>query len=77
MQGAKTIIYAQVQLTHTVRSLAEDFHSGALTTELLRDGTDEEVSKALIAVRGIGQVRRLSTSLPLIISKRVHHYAPT
>jgi len=39
-----------------VVSLAEHFVDGRLSTELLRDGTDEEVSKALIAVRGIGQV---------------------
>lgn len=40
-----------------VKSLAEHFLSGELSTELLRDGTDEEITKALIAVRGIGQVR--------------------
>lgn len=40
-----------------VKSLAEHFLSGQLSTELLRDGTDEEITKALIAVRGIGQVR--------------------
>jgi DNA-3-methyladenine glycosylase II len=39
-----------------VKSLAEHFESGQLTTQLLVDGTDEEISKALIAVRGIGQV---------------------
>jgi len=39
-----------------VVSLAEHFVDGRLSTELLRDGTDEEVSKALIAVRGVGQV---------------------
>lgn len=39
-----------------VKSLAEHFLSGELSTELLRDGTDEEITKALIAVRGIGQV---------------------
>ncbi|ORY32866.1 hypothetical protein BCR39DRAFT_522195 [Naematelia encephala] len=38
-----------------VVSLAEHFVSGELSTELLRDGTDEEISKALLAVRGIGQ----------------------
>ncbi|KAK8864542.1 hypothetical protein IAR55_001792 [Kwoniella newhampshirensis] len=38
-----------------VISLAHHFTSGQLSTRLLRDGTDEEVSKALIAVRGIGQ----------------------
>ena len=38
-----------------VISLAEHFLSGALSTELLRDGTDEEISAALIAVRGIGR----------------------
>jgi len=36
--------------------LAQHFVDGRLSTELLRDGTDEEVAKALIAVRGIGQV---------------------
>jgi DNA-3-methyladenine glycosylase II len=40
-----------------VKSLAEHFLSGKLSTELLRHGTDEEITKALIAVRGIGQVR--------------------
>ena len=39
-----------------VKSLAEHFLSGELSTELLRNGTDEEITKALIAVRGIGQV---------------------
>ncbi|WWD17144.1 hypothetical protein CI109_101581 [Kwoniella shandongensis] len=38
-----------------VISLAQHFTSGQLSTQLLRDGTDEEISKALIAVRGIGQ----------------------
>ncbi|RSH94125.1 formate dehydrogenase (NAD+) [Saitozyma podzolica] len=38
-----------------VISLSEHFVSGELSTELLRDGTDEEIAKALIAVRGIGQ----------------------
>jgi hypothetical protein len=38
--------------------LSEHFVSGELSTELLRDGTDEEIAKALIAVRGIGQVSR-------------------
>lgn len=46
-----------VELKDTVVSLAEHFISGQLSTELLRDGTDEEITKALIAVRGIGQVR--------------------
>jgi DNA-3-methyladenine glycosylase II len=45
-----------------VVSLAEHFVDGRLSTELLRDGTDEEVAKALIAVRGIGQVRPRLTS---------------
>jgi len=40
----------------SVKSLAEHFLSGELSTELLRNGTDEEITKALIAVRGIGQV---------------------
>ena len=39
-----------------VKSLAEHFLSGELSTELLRNGTDEEITKALVAVRGIGQV---------------------
>ncbi|OCF41889.1 hypothetical protein I317_04299 [Kwoniella heveanensis CBS 569] len=38
-----------------VISLAQHFVSGQLTTELLHRGTDDEISKALIAVRGIGQ----------------------
>ncbi|WVW84083.1 hypothetical protein I302_106112 [Kwoniella bestiolae CBS 10118] len=38
-----------------VISLAQHFTSGQLSTELLHHGTDEEISKALIAVRGIGQ----------------------
>lgn len=40
----------------SVVCLAQHFVDGRLSTELLRDGTDEEISKALIAVRGIGQV---------------------
>ncbi|WVF71319.1 hypothetical protein IAT40_006122 [Kwoniella sp. CBS 6097] len=38
-----------------VISLAQHFVSGQLNTELLHHGTDEEIAKALIAVRGIGQ----------------------
>ncbi|WWC89177.1 uncharacterized protein L201_004095 [Kwoniella dendrophila CBS 6074] len=38
-----------------VISLAQHFTSGQLSNELLHYGTDEEISKALIAVRGIGQ----------------------
>ncbi|EIW70463.1 hypothetical protein TREMEDRAFT_71310 [Tremella mesenterica DSM 1558] len=38
-----------------VISLAEHFLSGQLSTELLRDGSDDQIAKALIAVRGIGQ----------------------
>ncbi|KAK4683610.1 DNA-3-methyladenine glycosylase II, partial [Tremellales sp. Uapishka_1] len=38
-----------------VIELARHFLSGQLSLELLRDGTDEEIAKALIAVRGIGQ----------------------
>ncbi|WWC62131.1 uncharacterized protein I303_104722 [Kwoniella dejecticola CBS 10117] len=38
-----------------VISLAQHFTSGQLSNELLRYGSDEEISKALIAVRGIGQ----------------------
>ncbi|XAO21849.1 hypothetical protein I312_100605 [Cryptococcus bacillisporus CA1280] len=38
-----------------VLSLADHFASGQLSTHLLQSGTDEEISKALIAVRGIGQ----------------------
>ncbi|WVQ81715.1 hypothetical protein IAT38_003840 [Cryptococcus sp. DSM 104549] len=38
-----------------VVSLAQHFTSGQLSTHLLQTGTDEEISKALIAVRGIGQ----------------------
>lgn len=41
-----------------VKSLAEHFVSGELSTELLRDGSDEEIARALIAVRGIGQASR-------------------
>jgi len=36
--------------------------SGELSTELLRDGTDEEITKALVAVRGIGQVSSPATN---------------
>lgn len=39
----------------SVLSLADHFASGQLSTQLLQSGTDEEISKALIAVRGIGQ----------------------
>ncbi|ORX35757.1 DNA glycosylase [Kockovaella imperatae] len=35
--------------------LAEHFVDGRLSTELLSEGSDEEIAKALIAVRGIGQ----------------------
>jgi len=45
-----------------VKSLAEHFLSGELSTELLRHGTDEEITRALIAVRGIGQVCQLRMS---------------
>ncbi|WWC70143.1 uncharacterized protein I206_104090 [Kwoniella pini CBS 10737] len=38
-----------------VISLAQHFTSGQLSNELLQNGTEEEISKALIAVRGIGQ----------------------
>ncbi|WVQ99548.1 hypothetical protein IAU59_006684 [Kwoniella sp. CBS 9459] len=38
-----------------VISLAQHFVSGQLTTTLLHHGTDEEISQALVAVRGIGQ----------------------
>ncbi|OXH37071.1 DNA-3-methyladenine glycosylase II [Cryptococcus neoformans] len=38
-----------------VLSLADHFASGQLSTQLLQSGTDEEISEALIAVRGIGQ----------------------
>ncbi|WWC94349.1 hypothetical protein V866_001191 [Kwoniella sp. B9012] len=38
-----------------VISLAQHFTSGQLSHELLHHGSDEEISKALIAVRGIGQ----------------------
>ncbi|WVQ73979.1 hypothetical protein IAR50_003560 [Cryptococcus sp. DSM 104548] len=38
-----------------VQSLAEHFQTGRLSTDLLLHGTDEEISKALIDVRGIGQ----------------------
>jgi hypothetical protein len=39
-----------------VIELARHFLDGRLSTELLSNGTNEEISKALIAVRGIGQV---------------------
>lgn len=39
-----------------VIALAEHFVLGTLSSQLLHDGTDEEVAKALITVRGIGQV---------------------
>jgi DNA-3-methyladenine glycosylase II len=39
-----------------VLSLAEHFRSGQLSTEFLATASVEEVSKALIGVRGIGQV---------------------
>ncbi|WRT66516.1 uncharacterized protein IL334_003475 [Kwoniella shivajii] len=38
-----------------VISLAQHFTSGQLSAELLAHGTDEEISNALIAVRGIGK----------------------
>jgi len=37
--------------------LAEHFESGKLTTKFLSEASVEDVSKALIDVRGIGQVR--------------------
>jgi len=46
----------------SVKSLAEHFLSGELSTELLRNGTDEAITKALIAVRGIGQVSAYQTA---------------
>ena len=46
----------QLALKPTVICLAQHFVEGKLSTKLLREGTDEEISKALIAVRGIGQV---------------------
>ncbi|TYJ58688.1 hypothetical protein B9479_000524 [Cryptococcus floricola] len=41
--------------TEYVQSLADHFQTGRLSTDLLQNGTDEEISKALIDVRGIGQ----------------------
>ncbi|KAI9639357.1 DNA-3-methyladenine glycosidase [Dioszegia hungarica] len=38
-----------------VIAIAEHFVSGQISTELLKDGTDEEIAQALITVRGIGQ----------------------
>ena len=52
---------------YVVIELARHFLDGRLSTELLRDGTDEEICKALIAVRGIGQVGHLWDS-----SRHVH-----
>jgi DNA-3-methyladenine glycosylase II len=49
-----------------VKSLAEHFLRGELSTELLRHGTDEEITKALIAVRGIGQVRISAFFVPYL-----------
>nr|ODO01227.1 DNA-3-methyladenine glycosylase II [Cryptococcus depauperatus CBS 7855] len=38
-----------------VLSLAEHFTTGLLSADLFTNGTDEEIAKSLIAVRGIGQ----------------------
>jgi DNA-3-methyladenine glycosylase II len=42
-----------------VLSLAEHFVSGKLSADFLQTASVEEVSKALIDIRGIGQVRTL------------------
>lgn len=42
----------------TVRSLAEHFTDGKLTAAFLETAPVEEVSKALIDIRGIGQVSK-------------------
>lgn len=45
-----------MQYSTLVLSLAEHFKSGQLSTEFLASASVEEVSEALIGVRGIGQV---------------------
>ncbi|KAK0861291.1 3-methyladenine DNA glycosylase [Friedmanniomyces endolithicus] len=53
-ESCPTAFLLQISKAEYIQGLAQKFTSGELTIPLLMNGTDEEVMKSLVAVRGLG-----------------------